>query len=421
VADAPDAAGVDNATRNPATPHLHWGAEALWEQLQPVLPGLSVEVVARLDSTNTRLLERARDVGGDPDADLAPCLLVAEEQTAGRGRLGRGWVSAPGRSLTFSLALPMATLQWGGLSLAVGVALADALDPLAASPAATCLALKWPNDLWLRDAAAPAGGRKLGGILIETVAVGTQRMVVVGVGLNVRPREAAASGAATPLHHGYACLQELSPAASAPAVLHCVARPLLQALVNVTFSGVLKRVAVKLSKICTDLRLLNSGPRAGIGEIRLPPVQAGSSIMPGKVNPVIPEVVIQVGDQVIGNDAAITLAGSQGQFELNVRVPLIARNLLDSINLLTGACSALDEKVIQGVEPNLEMLDRHAESTLATATALNPHIGYDKAAEVVKEAASSGRTLREVAIELGVDESVLDEALNHRKLARPHD
>ena len=230
MADAPDAAGVDNATRNPATPHLHWGAEALWEQLQPVLPGLSVEVVARLDSTNTRLLERARDVGGDPDADLAPCLLVAEEQTAGRGRLGRGWVSAPGRSLTFSLALPMATLQWGGLSLAVGVALADALDPLAASPAATCLALKWPNDLWLRDAAAPAGGRKLGGILIETVAVGTQRMVVVGVGLNVRPREAAASGATAPLLHGYACLQELSPAASAPAALAAVAVPLAQTL-----------------------------------------------------------------------------------------------------------------------------------------------------------------------------------------------
>jgi BirA family biotin operon repressor/biotin-[acetyl-CoA-carboxylase] ligase len=124
----------------------------------------------------------------------------------------------------------MATLQWGGLSLAVGVALADALDPLAASPAATCLALKWPNDLWLRDAAAPAGGRKLGGILIETVAVGTQRMVVVGVGMNVRPREAAASGATAPLLHGYACLQELSPAASAPAALAAVAVPLAQTL-----------------------------------------------------------------------------------------------------------------------------------------------------------------------------------------------
>ena len=227
VADGP---GVASPALHPAAPHLHWGAEALWEQLQPVLPGLSVEVVARLDSTNTRLLERARDAGGDPDAGLAPCLLVAEEQTAGRGRLGRGWVSAPGRSLTFSLALPMAPVQWGGLSLAVGVALADALDPLAATPAAARLALKWPNDLWLRDAASPAGGRKLGGILIETVAVGTQRMVVVGVGLNVRPREAAASGAATPLHHGYACLQELSPAASAPAALAAVAVPLAQTL-----------------------------------------------------------------------------------------------------------------------------------------------------------------------------------------------
>jgi BirA family transcriptional regulator, biotin operon repressor / biotin---[acetyl-CoA-carboxylase] ligase len=221
---------VASPALHPATPHLHWGAEALWEQLQPVLPGLSVEVVARLDSTNTRLLERARDLGGDPDADLAPCLLVAEEQTAGRGRLGRGWVSAPGRSLTFSLALPMAPVQWGGLSLAVGVALADALDPLAAAPAASRLALKWPNDLWLHDATAPAGGRKLGGILIETVAVGTQRMVVVGVGLNVRPREEPASGATTPLHHGYACLQELSPAASAPAALAAVAVPLAQAL-----------------------------------------------------------------------------------------------------------------------------------------------------------------------------------------------
>ena len=189
----------------------------------------------------------------------------------------------------------------------------------------------------------------------------------------------------------------------------------------VEMSGALKTLAVSLIKIANDLALMGSGPRAGLAELLLPELQKGSSIMPGKVNPVIPEVVIQVGDQVIGNDAAITLAGSQGQFELNVRVPLIARNLLDSILLLTGACTALNEKVIQGVEPNLEMLDRHAESTLATATALNPHIGYDKAADVVKEAASSGRTLREVAIELGVDESVLDEALNHRKLARPHD
>ena len=143
--------------------------------------------------------------------------------------------------------------------------------------------------------------------------------------------------------------------------------------------------------------------------------------MPGKVNPVIPEVVIQVGDQVIGNDAAITVAGTQGQFELNVRVPLIARNLLDSIKLLAAASRLLDARCVRGIEPSEEMLERHAEATLATATALNPHIGYDRASEIVKEAAASGRPLREVAREQGVSEEILDEALDHRRLARPHD
>jgi fumarate hydratase class II len=189
----------------------------------------------------------------------------------------------------------------------------------------------------------------------------------------------------------------------------------------VELSGALKVVAISLVKIANDLALMGSGPRAGLAELRLPELQKGSSIMPGKVNPVIPEVVIQVGDQVVGNDAAITMAGSQGQFELNVRVPLIARNLLDSIKLLASASRLLDQKCVTGLEANTEMTDRHAEATLATATALNPHIGYDRAAEIVKEAASSGRPLREVAREMGVEESVLDEALDHRKLARPHD
>jgi fumarate hydratase class II len=189
----------------------------------------------------------------------------------------------------------------------------------------------------------------------------------------------------------------------------------------VELSGALKAVAVSLLKIANDLALMGSGPRAGLAEIILPELQKGSSIMPGKVNPVIPEVVIQVADQVVGNDAAITLAGSQGQFELNVRVPLIARNLLDSIKLLAAAARHLDEKCVSGIEANEEMLERHAEATLATATALNPHIGYDRAAEIVKEAHSSGRPLREVARQMGVEESVLDEALDHRKMARPHD
>jgi fumarate hydratase class II len=188
----------------------------------------------------------------------------------------------------------------------------------------------------------------------------------------------------------------------------------------VELSGALKVLAVSLIKIAGDLALMGSGPRAGLAEIRLPELQKGSSIMPGKVNPVICEVTIQVGDQVIGNDAAITLGGSQGQFELNVRVPLIARNLLESIKLLASACRLLDEKCVSGIEANEEMLTRHAESTLQVATALTPHIGYDTAAEIVKEAASSNRTVREVATERGVDDAVLEEALDFVSMARPH-
>jgi fumarate hydratase class II len=124
---------------------------------------------------------------------------------------------------------------------------------------------------------------------------------------------------------------------------------------------------------------------------------------------------------VIGNDAAITIGGMQGQFELNVRVPLIARNLLGSIKLLASASRLLDEKCVQGLEANEEMTERHAEATLATATALNPHIGYDAAAAIVKDAADSGRPLREVALEHGVSVETLDEALDHRAMARPHD
>jgi fumarate hydratase, class II len=189
----------------------------------------------------------------------------------------------------------------------------------------------------------------------------------------------------------------------------------------VELSGALKVVAVSLNKIANDLALMGSGPRAGLGELRLPALQKGSSIMPGKVNPVMPEVTIQVAGQVIGNDAAITVAGSQGQFELNVRVPLIARNLLDSIKLLAAACRLLDTKCVQGIEADEEVTSRHAEATLATATALNPHIGYDRATEIVQAAHESGRPLREVAREMGVDEEILERALDHRRMARPHD
>jgi fumarate hydratase class II len=185
-------------------------------------------------------------------------------------------------------------------------------------------------------------------------------------------------------------------------------------------SGALKTVAVSLTKIANDIRFMGSGPRAGLAEIALPELQKGSSIMPGKVNPVIPEVVTQVAAQVIGNDAAITVGGMQGHFELNVFVPLLARNLLDSIRLLASASRLFAEKCVDGIEANRETCERYAELTLSAATALNPYIGYDKATEIVKAAASSGKSLREVAREQGVEESVLDEALDYRKMAQPH-
>jgi fumarate hydratase class II len=185
----------------------------------------------------------------------------------------------------------------------------------------------------------------------------------------------------------------------------------------VELSGALKVVAVSMTKIAQDLALMGSGPRAGIGELFLPELQKGSSIMPGKVNPVIPEVVLQVAAQVIGNDLAITIGGMQGNFELNVRVPLIARNLLSSIALLTSAATVLNEKCVRGIQANRAGCARSAASTLAVATALNPYIGYDKATEIVQEATRSGRPLREVASEKGVSDAVLDEALDLRKMA----
>jgi len=247
-------------TSPPDGRHLHWGAEALWQRLEPLLPGLSVEVVARTDSTNTRLLERARRASGERDArvsrpgdldglhaepvtplgrradDVQPCLLVAEHQTDGRGRLGRDWHASPGASLSFSLGLTLAPRDWSGLSLAVGLALADALEPVTeTAPPTPRIGLKWPNDLWLRD--APGAGRKLGGILIETISVGDRRMCVVGVGLNVAPQPDDGPSA------GSACLQELIPGISPPAALARVAESLVQGLLKFQGEGFAPLVA----------------------------------------------------------------------------------------------------------------------------------------------------------------------------------
>ncbi len=194
--------------------HSAWGAQALQQQLQPLLPGLSVQVLPRVASTNTQLLALA--------TNGQPRLLVAEQQTHGRGRLGRHWHASAGASLTFSLALPLAPRAWSGLSLAVGLALAEALDPLSDSAACPRLGLKWPNDLWLW--LGPGQGRKLGGILIETVAGAGSRVCVVGVGLNIAPQPNSGPSA------GAACLQELDAGATAARALATVAGPLAQAL-----------------------------------------------------------------------------------------------------------------------------------------------------------------------------------------------
>jgi fumarate hydratase class II len=186
----------------------------------------------------------------------------------------------------------------------------------------------------------------------------------------------------------------------------------------VELSGALKVIAVSLTKIANDLALMGSGPRTGIGEIFLPELQKGSSIMPGKVNPVMPEVVLQVSAQVIGNDTAITIGGMQGQFELNVRIPLIARNLLQSLQLLSSATRAFAEKCVDGIEVNRAGAAASAGGTLAVATALNGAIGYDKGAAIVKKATESGRPLREVALEEGVDAKLYDETIDLRRIAR---
>jgi fumarate hydratase class II len=231
----------------------------------------------------------------------------------------------------------------------------------------------------------------------------------VGTGLNTHPEFAARVRARLVADSG------LEISAPADAFESQAARDGL-----VEASGALKTLAVSLTKIANDLRFLGSGPRAGLSEIFLPELQKGSSIMPGKVNPVIPEVVTQVAAQVIGNDQAIAIGGMQGHFELNVFVPLMARNLLQSIKLLASACRLLDEKCVAGIEANREQCESYAELTLSAATALNPYIGYDKAAEIVKKASATGKSLREVALAEGVDAAILDDALDYRKMANPH-
>ncbi|MBA2465251.1 MAG: aspartate ammonia-lyase, partial [Nocardioidaceae bacterium] len=190
-------------------------------------------------------------------------------------------------------------------------------------------------------------------------------------------------------------------------------------------SGQLRTIAVGLYKIANDLRWMGSGPRAGLGELQLPDLQPGSSIMPGKVNPVIPEATCMVVAQVVGNDAAIAFAGASGNFELNVMLPVMARNLLESIRLLSNVTRLLADRCISGIEANVDHCRMLAESSPAIVTPLNRYLGYENAAAVAKQALKAGKTIREVVIESGfvsagkLTEDELDTALDVLAMTRP--
>jgi aspartate ammonia-lyase len=233
--------------------------------------------------------------------------------------------------------------------------------------------------------------REVGNLLREINLGGT----AIGTGIN------------TPDGYSEAAIRHLSAVSGERLVL---AGDLIEATSDmgafVTFSGVLKRIAVKLSKICNDLRLLNSGPRAGFGEIKLPAVQAGSSIMPGKVNPVMPEVINQIAFQVIGNDLTVTMAAESGQLQLNAMEPVIVFNILQSMRMLTRGMKVLRERCVDGIEADRERCQEMLEHSLVAVTAINPYVGYATASRVAKEALKSRRSVRDVVL----DEKLMSEA-----------
>jgi aspartate ammonia-lyase len=231
----------------------------------------------------------------------------------------------------------------------------------------------------------------------------------IGTGINTHPDYAALA-----VRH----LAEISGKPIVPAANLVEATSDMGAFV--LFSGVLKRFAVKLSKLANDLRLLSSGPRTGFGEIHLPPMQPGSSIMPGKVNPVIPEAVNQTAYQVIGNDLAVTMAAEAGQLQLNAMEPLIVYNLLSSVRMLDAACRMLEERCIRGIRADREQCRRHVENSIGVITALVPRIGYANASRIASQALHSGATVRELVLGEGLlGEAELDALLSPQSMLAP--
>ncbi|GLZ04971.1 fumarate hydratase class II [Actinomadura sp. NBRC 104412] len=255
----------------------------------------------------------------------------------------------------------------------------------------------------LMDATPVTLGQEFGGYAAQ-VRYGVERLEAVLPRLAELPLGGTAVGTGINTPPGFAprVIEEIARATGLPlteARDHFEAQGARDGLVEA--SGALRTIAVGLNKIANDLRWMGSGPRTGLAEIRLPDLQPGSSIMPGKVNPVIPEAVIQVAAQVIGNDAAIAFGGASGGFELNVTLPMLARNLLESIGLLAGVSRLLADRCVAGIEADVNRLREYAESSPSIVTPLNRYIGYEEAAKVAKQALSERKTIREVVLERG--------------------
>ncbi|GAA2247433.1 MULTISPECIES: class II fumarate hydratase [Kitasatospora] len=279
----------------------------------------------------------------------------------------------------------------------------------------------------LMDATPVTLGQEFGGYAAQ-VRYGIERLAATLPRVAELPLggTAVGTGINTPPGFSAAVIAEVARATGLPlteARNHFEAQGARDGLVEL--SGQLRTIAVGFTKIANDLRWMGSGPRTGLGEINLPDLQPGSSIMPGKVNPVLPEVVLMVAAQVIGNDGTVTVAGASGNFELNVMLPVIARNLLESIRLLANSARLLADRAVDGITANVERAREYAESSPSVVTPLNRYIGYEEAAKVAKQALAERKTIRQVVVERGyladgrLTEAQLDEALDVLRMTRP--
>ena len=279
----------------------------------------------------------------------------------------------------------------------------------------------------LMDATPVMLGQEFGGYA-ATVAYAAERLAAVLPRVRELPLggTAVGTGINTPPGFSAAVIESLSEETGEPfteARNHFEAQGSRDSLVEL--SGVLRTIAVGLTKICNDLRWMSSGPTTGLAEIHLPDLQPGSSIMPGKVNPVLPEAALMVCAQVVGNDATVAWAGASGNFELNVMMPVLARNLLESVRILGTASTLLAERCVDGITADADRMRTYAESSPSVVTPLNKHIGYEAAAKIAKQALADGATIRETVVKLGyvergeLTEQQLDEALDVESMTHP--